>query len=201
MDLVLIGHSLGGLVSTYIAEHLTSKLVCRPTEHADRSLGSVHVRVRGVVAISAPIGGSVLLAWLRDTLPRSLFPVPVLGINPFRGIGRDFCPDARTILRLRAKVAASEDRLREQRDAVPTASPLSRDEDACRLFISGACDPLVLPPSALAHPEINTTNTAGYSRVLVPHCGHYSIKISTVTWTAILKFVEQTVPHLNATES
>lgn len=207
VDLVLIGHSLGGLVSTYIAEHLTPQLGRPPKKHGDRlTLSSLDVRVRGLVCISAPIGGSEMLCWLRETLPRSFFPVPVLGIDPYQGIGRDFCPDAPVLAQLRSKLAASEKRFQNQLTAASTVastasmSPLSRGKDDSRLYISGACDPLVRPSSALARANANASDT-GYSRVLIHHCGHYSIIVSTVTWTVILKFVGQSVPHLHETLS
>merc|ERR1711962_1983750 len=52
-NVVLVGHSLGGLVAAYILEH--------------KLCPSVHVMA--VVAVSAPFAGSALLGWAHRALP------------------------------------------------------------------------------------------------------------------------------------
>ena len=103
---VLIGHSLGGVVSAYIKENLAA-------EHG--------LPVSNVVAISAPLGGSALLEWAhKKPFLRRTFRTG----NQFS----EFFPENTEMLKLRAKMA----------------------ENASDYFaVTGACDPLVRPESAL----------------------------------------------------
>jgi pimeloyl-ACP methyl ester carboxylesterase len=145
---VLMGHSLGGVVSSYIAEH-----------YKTLSDGSP---VTSVIARSAPLGGSALLHFAK----RSTFLSRLL---PLRGgIHDDFCPSSKKLVALRASIAQSAASGRVHFTG-----------------ITGFCDPLVRPESALP-PGLSP-------RVHLPHLGHYNIKISVSAWRAALSAVAQAV--------
>lgn len=139
---VLMGHSLGGVVSTHIAES------------EDHDLPITHV-----VSWSAPLAGSALLLWGKQ--------VGLADPND-EGIRKEFCPTNEKLHKLQAKVESS----------VKTGR-------VSYFAVTGYCDPLVRPESALLTKCFDQTKV-----VELPHLGHYNIKVSSTAWRVVMNHLE-----------
>jgi len=79
-------------------------------------------------------------------------------------ITREFCPTSESMAELRKRMNVNK---------------------SSYFAVSGACDPLVRPDSALL-PFFKSEN-----KILIPYLGHYNIKVSLRAWYSVLQHLEQ----------
>jgi hypothetical protein len=117
--IILMGHSLGGVVAAYIKEFLAPEYNAAITDNRER------LNIPRVITWSAPLAGSALLHWAKVNLPSS--------VTFYRaGINNEFCPTNEVTISLRQKMEATE-----------------KLQPSTYFTISGDCDPLVRADSAL----------------------------------------------------
>jgi len=119
-----------------------------------------------VVSWSAPLAGSPLLLWAKNNLR-------FLTSHLSRGIMNEFCPTSRTTTELRQRMLETE-----------KANP------GTYCGITGSCDPLVSPSSALP------SFFAEENKVVIAHVGHYNIKVSLKAWFHVAAWIEKYVTAL-----